>query len=181
MTQQQLNYRAAMIGLLLIMGAAALHRLPEDADPQPAPCPHPFLVERAGRLRRLCLDSPRVPLGRVLELAGVAQCAGKAGGMVTAGAQVKLTGGCETRVLPAPAPTRLTLGLRLDLNRASELDLAALPRIGPALARRIVEDRARRGPFASVAALTRVKGIGPAILARVRGMIIAERGDAGAR
>lgn len=59
---------------------------------------------------------------------------------------------------------RLLEGRRLDLNRASAEELELLPRIGPTLARRIVEDRARRGPFRSVEELTRVRGIGPRTL-----------------
>ena len=51
---------------------------------------------------------------------------------------------------------------RVDLDVATEAEIERLPRIGPALARRIVEDRAARGPFGSLEGLTRVRGIGPA-------------------
>lgn len=50
--------------------------------------------------------------------------------------------------------------MRLDLNRASAADLQALPRLGPALAARIVADRDANGPFASLDDLTRISGIG---------------------
>jgi competence protein ComEA len=59
---------------------------------------------------------------------------------------------------------RLIEGQRLDLNRATTEELELLPRIGPTLARRIVEDRAERGPFRSVEDLGRVRGIGPRTL-----------------
>lgn len=55
----------------------------------------------------------------------------------------------------------------LDLDRASEAELDALPGIGPALARRIVEDRSSRGPFGSLDALQEVRGIGPALAAKL--------------
>lgn len=55
----------------------------------------------------------------------------------------------------------------LALNRASAAELACLPGIGPALAARIVEDRARHGPFREVKELERVAGIGRALLGRV--------------
>ena len=48
-----------------------------------------------------------------------------------------------------------------DVATAEELD--ALPRIGPALAARIVADRDSLGPFGSLEALQRVRGIGPAL------------------
>lgn len=57
---------------------------------------------------------------------------------------------------------------RIDLNTASAEALMTLPGIGPTLAERIVEERSRRGPFRSVDALTRVKGVGRATVERVR-------------
>lgn len=53
--------------------------------------------------------------------------------------------------------------LRVDLDVASAASIESLPRIGPALARRIVEDRIARGPFGSLQGLDRVRGIGPAL------------------
>jgi competence protein ComEA len=67
-----------------------------------------------------------------------------------------------------PGDPAAAAGLRIDLNTASEADLALLPRIGPALAARIVEDRAARGPFRDLKDLDRVKGIGPATIERLR-------------
>jgi competence protein ComEA len=53
----------------------------------------------------------------------------------------------------------------IDPDVATEADLVRLPRVGPALARRIVADRDSLGPFGSLEALQRVKGIGPALAA----------------
>lgn len=55
---------------------------------------------------------------------------------------------------------------RIDADRASAEELARLPGIGPAIARRIVADRESRGAFAGIAGLDRVPGIGPAALTR---------------
>jgi competence protein ComEA len=52
---------------------------------------------------------------------------------------------------------------RIDLDLASADELERLPRIGPTLARRIVADRDSLGPFGSLEAIQRVKGIGPAM------------------
>lgn len=60
----------------------------------------------------------------------------------------------------------------LDVNRASAAQLEALPGIGPALAGRILEDRERRGPFASAADLGRVRGIGPVTLRKIEPYLI---------
>lgn len=58
-------------------------------------------------------------------------------------------------------------GAPLDLNRATAAELEALPGVGAALAERIVEWRRLHGPFRSVEELERVRGIGPALRARL--------------
>jgi competence protein ComEA len=56
----------------------------------------------------------------------------------------------------------LTLGLFIDLNRASAEDLAAIPGIGPALAQRIVDYRQAHGPVKKIEELEeKVLGFGP--------------------
>lgn len=50
--------------------------------------------------------------------------------------------------------------IQIDINQAGIDELSLLPRVGPILARRIVENRERLGPFESLDALSRVDGIG---------------------
>lgn len=52
-------------------------------------------------------------------------------------------------------------GEKIDVDRAAAEELTRLPRVGPALAARIVADRDAHGPFGSLEALDRVPGIGP--------------------
>ena len=56
-------------------------------------------------------------------------------------------------------------GERVDVDTAGADELARLPRVGPKLARRIVEERDARGPFGGLEGLRRVPGVGPAMLA----------------
>jgi competence protein ComEA len=58
-------------------------------------------------------------------------------------------------------------GVRININCASQEQLRRLPRIGPKLSQRILEERARR-PFATVEELRRVPGIGPKTLDLLR-------------
>ena len=53
---------------------------------------------------------------------------------------------------------------KLDLNRASESELQALPGVGPSLARRIVRGR----PYQAVEDLLRIAGVGPGLLGRIQ-------------
>ncbi|HVZ93232.1 MAG TPA: helix-hairpin-helix domain-containing protein [Phycisphaerales bacterium] len=63
------------------------------------------------------------------------------------------------------APNHAT---RIDINTTTAAELELLPRIGPALAKRIIEDRDENGPFESVDDLDRVRGIGPRTLDAIR-------------
>lgn len=65
------------------------------------------------------------------------------------------------------AGTPLAAGEGIDPNTASAAQLERLPRVGPALAGRIVEHRQVHGPFRSLTDLDAVPGIGPAMLANL--------------
>jgi competence ComEA-like helix-hairpin-helix protein len=84
----------------------------------------------------------------------------------------------ESREAVADAEERarpLGKGERLDPNRASEAQLDRLPGVGPATARAIVASRTEEGPFTSAEELTRVRGVGPALLDRMRGSLDLSR------
>lgn len=65
----------------------------------------------------------------------------------------------------------LAPGETIDPNTADVDELQRLPRVGPALARAIVEHREAHGAFRSLADLDRVPGIGPATLARLAPLV----------
>jgi competence protein ComEA len=59
----------------------------------------------------------------------------------------------------------------VDLNRASAEQLDGLPGIGPSTAAAIVAHREQHGPFPSVDSLADVRGIGPAKLDALAGLV----------
>ncbi|WP_245636019.1 ComEA family DNA-binding protein [Herbiconiux solani] len=59
----------------------------------------------------------------------------------------------------------------VNLNAATELDLDGLPRIGPAMAARIIAWRADNGPFTSVDDLLQIPGIGDKTLESLRPLV----------
>jgi len=69
---------------------------------------------------------------------------------------------------PLPAAYRVTLMIPISMNEASHEELIAIPEIGPALARRIIDHRSRYGPFTAIDELTAVPGIGKVRLSRIR-------------
>ncbi len=62
-------------------------------------------------------------------------------------------------------------GAKVNLNAATALDLDALPRIGPAMAARIVSWRETNGPFSAVDDLLQVTGIGDKTLEGLRDLV----------
>jgi len=73
-----------------------------------------------------------------------------------------------------PAAGRSWPDMRLDVNSATDVELNALPGIGPRLAERVAADREANGPFESIEDLQRVRGIGPRLVERVRPYVICD-------
>jgi competence protein ComEA len=173
--------RVAGAAALAVLGVAAsrVYRTPEArAGPEGATCP--ALVEVVGRVARPGAVCART-VGEAIDGAG-----GPVGCRIAAEGRRSIPGGtrvlvgegegetCAVRLGEVAGVRRLSLGLRIDLNRAGIADLDALPGIGPRLAQRIIAERARDGPFRRVEELRRVRGIGPKTLARIRPLVTVE-------
>jgi competence protein ComEA len=92
--------------------------------------------------------------------------------LITLAAAVPLGARAATRVRTEPARPRPAP--LVDLNRAGEAELLALPGAGRALARRILDERGARGPFLSLDDVARrVNGVGPAMIERWRERAVA--------
>ncbi len=62
-------------------------------------------------------------------------------------------------------------GKLISLNRATQVELESLPRVGPALAARIVDWRSANGGFQQVRDLTKVSGFGDKLFAAVKDLV----------
>ena len=118
----------------------------------------------------------------------VAQAVAKAGGPLSplnrsdelAWDKVQIENGRRIQIITEPSgttsfnlgwmavPTRLALGVLIDINQASVAELSQVPGIGPKLAQGIVALRARRGVFSKLENLCEVRGIGPATVRRLK-------------
>jgi competence protein ComEA len=90
-----------------------------------------------------------------------------------------LSDGQEVRVpLQTPSPQGGTPaaglpdeGARINLNTATRSELESLPGVGPVLAQRIIDYRETHGPFQTVDELLNVKGIGTALMEKIRDLV----------
>jgi competence protein ComEA len=63
----------------------------------------------------------------------------------------------------------------VNINTASESQLAELPGIGPSIAERIVRYRQKTGPFKTPEDLKQVKGIGDKIYIKIKHLIVTNQ------
>lgn len=148
------THECLALGLAVALLAGGL--LVREFAPAAQPFPGAYLEEDAAFAAHAArAASPLVASGRA-----------DPGGAVPAAAHASAAAG-------EPAAMR-----RVDVNRADEATLATLPRIGPALARRIVDERERHGPFGSLADLQRVRGIGVKTVAELAPMACVACTDA---
>lgn len=72
-----------------------------------------------------------------------------------------------TKILSRAAEQARDIGVSsagpVDLDRAQEWEILALPKVGPTLAHRILANRDSLGPFGSLDELRRVNGVGEAV------------------
>ena len=192
---------AAVVVLMVALQPRAAEGLPTletTADPAPGGAQNSdFTGAKAPRLLVHVLGEVKHP--GVYELAAesrVVDAVSAAGGFteradtgsmnlarkLTDGEQVYVTALGETRPPVADAPVGGGPGAGsgagsgsggglVNLNTATAAELETLPRIGPAMAQRILDYRTANGPFTSVDELTDVPGIGEATLEGLRELV----------
>ncbi|MEW6660128.1 MAG: helix-hairpin-helix domain-containing protein [Thermodesulfobacteriota bacterium] len=169
-------------GVILLLGAALLllwawrgnFGLPPAAAP--ARTLNQVFVEVAGNIPHpgVFVFPQPPPLSQVLAQAGGAGTAGDDNPKLPSGSRVEISSEGQPHLTRMSGPQLLTLGLALDINQATAADLDALPGIGPALARRIIEYRQAHGPFKKIDDLEQVSGIGPKKLAQIKPYVFLE-------
>ncbi len=140
---------ALALVLVLILCGSWPHRrrVPGAASP---PCERPLVVDGPDADRLVCDPAALSILAAVCPL-DAAPVPGDRVAIAFAG------GACHLVVRPLPAPLRLALGLRLDVNIEPGRALEAVPGIGAATARALVAAR----PYGAWEEIERARGIGP--------------------
>jgi competence protein ComEA len=166
--------------VILLLGAALLLLWVWRANFFLAPSPPParnldlVFVEISGAVPHpgvYSFDHPPTLL-EALEKAGGPPSAVPANPTVPTGTRIELDREGLPRLSRMNGETLLTLGLALDLNRATAEDLDALPGIGPVLAKRIIDYRQGHGPFKKIDDLMEVSGIGRKKLEKLKPYVV---------
>ena len=178
---------AALAAVCLLAAGVALWRWYAGAFPSyerwdaPASCAGAVGVYGAvAREGIICAAGP-LSFAEAVRLAGGARCAVDAADAARAadpGDKITVTAAGGRCVLVASrfsGHELLALGMPIDINTATAADIEALPAIGPALSGRIVEHRDANGRFAAPEAIMDVRGIGPAIYAKIKDKITVPR------
>ncbi len=76
------------------------------------------------------------------------------------------------RVIDIEQAEPIAINFKIDVNHADWAELSLMPNIGEQLAKRIVADRAERGPYRDLAELRRVRGIGPKTLESMKPFLL---------
>jgi len=140
---------------------------------------NPLLIAVSGDVNEpgyYLLEGPAVTVGQAVEAAGGLRGApvgaippAVTGRPVGGGQAVRLTtsgqGPVEVAIEPMPAAARLTLGEKLDVNRASADELMLVPQMKVDAATAIV-NRRRQSCWRSLAELEKIPGVGPKTVER---------------
>lgn len=175
-------FSRTQLGVVLLLGAALFFlwawrgHFGLSFPPPPGGTLSPVFVEVSGAVTRPGVYSfPHPPtLPEVWQQAGGLGPPPSGEEKLPSGSRLKVTKEGHYHFGHMSGPQLLTLGLALDLNKATQGDLEALPGIGPVLAQRIMAHRQTHGPFRRLEDLEQVPGIGPKKLAQIKPYLFFE-------
>ncbi len=145
------------LGAVGVLGAGV--RVVRTAAGQQAPSTQPAL-DRQMRVADSAAAAQRKPKGKTPKRAS-----GKA-------KRAKSDSTAAVHVPSGLLDRRGYIGKRLDLDVATAAQIDSLPGVSAMMARRIVDDRSRRGPFLSLSGLQRVQGAGRQFVEKIDTMVV---------
>jgi competence protein ComEA len=176
-------FSRSQLGVILLLGAALFllyawraHLLFSPSPPPPGVMPMAF-VEVIGKVAHPGVYSfPKPPtLRQVWTKAGAGGTTPDLDKTIASGSRVEVTPAGGYLLTSMSGAQLITLGLPLDLNRASAADLSAIPGLGLVLAQRIIDYRQAHGPFKKIEHLEEVEGFGPKKMEKLKPYMIINK------
>ncbi len=175
-------FSRSQLGVILLLGAVLIglyawraHWLLAPSPPPPG-IMHLTFVEVTGPVAHPGIYSfPKPPpLGEVWQRAGAPGTVPEPDKKIASGSRMEVTpeGGYSLAVMSGTQ--LLTLGLPIDLNRGRAEDLDAVPGIGPALAKRIIDYRKAHGPFQKIDDLEKVLGFNQKKVEKIKAYLVIQ-------
>jgi competence ComEA-like helix-hairpin-helix protein len=169
-------FSRSQLGIILILGAALMGLYAWRGQVLFPPSPPPpgmmdlAFVEVIGEVSHPGVYSFARPpdVGEVWAKAGAPGTPPDPDKTIASGSRLEVAPEGGYRLTAMSGAQLLTLGLPLDLNRATAQDLDAVPGLGPALAQRLVNYRQAHGPFKKIADLEEVPGFGAKKVAGIK-------------
>jgi len=168
------NRWAAITLLATLVGVLSLARYKERNSPLPRMSPISAVVSVQGDVARpgvYLIQTPAPQIEEAILAAGGIKGGGRPDAMkpiesrrIRSGQQIRVvvqpSGGIHILVEEMDAASRLAIGQKLDVNSATEEELALVPSMRENMAKAIVYNRRER-PWEDIAELEEIPGVGP--------------------
>ncbi len=150
--------------VVVMVGAYALYRKSFPREQA--------LVIRQPEAAAAAAGSMRVYVGGAVKSPGVYPAGGSLQELITSAGGVTADGDLTRITLTVGAARGGDMqSQKININTAPAWLLEALPQVGPATAREIIDYRTKNGPFRSTQELIKVKGVGPKKFEQIKELI----------
>lgn len=153
---------------VFIAGSKANYRVPELADQFPGKIA--VEIVENDKSRGMYFLDPKISANQFLKSIGVQEQAG-VDFPLNSGMKIVISSAPQNHSVTASgleSANRLALGMKLDINRATQSDLVLVSGIGEVTAKKILDMRAKLGKFKNIEQLLEIKGIKEKRLAKLR-------------
>jgi len=154
--------------IIFISGSKVNYRVPELANQLPGKIA--IEIVENDKSRGMYFVDTKTSANQLLKSIGIEEQA-SVDFPLNSGMKILITATSENHNVSASgleSPNRLALGMKLDINRATENDLLLVSGIGEVTAKKILDMRSKLGKFKNIEQLLEIKGIKEKKLAKFR-------------
>ena len=161
--------------IIFISGSKVNYRVPELANQLPGKIA--IEIVENDNSRGMYFVDPKTSANQLLKSIGIEEQA-RVDFPLKSGMKILISSASENHNVSASgleSPNRLALGMKLDINKATEKDLLLVSGIGEVTAKKILDMRGKLGKFNKIEQLLEIKGIKAKKLAKFRKYLYVEK------